>query len=518
MDLTLDVLRAKSARWISIVLWLHVPLVVGIALLREASPLFPTLAVFTLAALVQMTTVRNPGLAAGHIVLAFAYAAIVSVIVGQMQGHPWQIDMHMYFFAALAIVSSLCSWPAILAFVAFVAVHHLALNFILTEYVFGGTPDILRVVVHAVILVAEGAALGGLTFVLAKIFARSDADMKAALVARIEAETLAAERSVSQSKQSQFVATLVDRITAIAVGDFGSPLVQGLFPSEYEGVRLSLEMLRQRLHNAVDTVAEASGGIQSAGAALGTASHSLSSGSRDQAATLERATQAFRNLTSSLASTAQLAHQADQVMIENRAEVERGTTLLSEVVAAMGLIEQSTGQIRQIVEVMDNIAFQTNLLALNAGVEAARAGDSGRGFAVVAMEVRALAQRAAESSREIRGLIDAGQGNVAVGTHKVSLTTHALQTLLGSARKAAGIVSDIATQVKTQSLNLGEVHKDVAGLESQVQRNASLAQRIAGAGDDLHRYSEELAAGMAELSGEPSTRNLEPDGSNAWAA
>ncbi|MGV8987024.1 MAG: methyl-accepting chemotaxis protein [Cypionkella sp.] len=519
MDLTLDLLRAKAARAIGWGLWLHVPLVVGIALLRGVSPLWPAIAVLVLAGLVQATAVHRPESTSGHVVLAFAYAAIIAIMVGQMNGHPWQIDMHMYFFAALAIVSALCSWPAILGFVAFVAVHHLALNFLLTEYVFGGASDLQRVLLHAVILVAEGVALGALTFVLAQMFARCATGVAAACTARAEAELLLEERSEAQAKLDGFVTLLINRITAIAEGEFDRPLAADAFPPEYDGVRRSVNWLCDRLNQALATVAEAADGIRNAETTLGAASQNLSEANSDQAATLTRAIQAFRALNGSLSSTAQMAQQADQVMIENRAEVEKGTVLLSEVVLAMGMIEQSTGQIRQIVEVMDNIAFQTNLLALNAGVEAARAGESGRGFAVVAMEVRALAQRAAESAREIRGLIDAGQGNVALGTQKVSLTTNALQSLMGSARKAAGIVSDIATQVKVQSQNLGDVQAEVVGLDGQSQRNAELASRIAGAGQELQRYSDDLARGMEELSGQDSRCDPTAFGqSGSWAA
>ena len=96
----------------------------------------------------------------------------------------------------------------------------------------------------------------------------------------------------------------------------------------------------------------------------------------------------------------------------------------------MNSIEKSSGQISQIISVIDEIAFQTNLLALNAGVEAARAGDAGRGFAVVASEVRALAQRSAEAAKEIKALIHASKGHVAEGVDLVGQTGSALTRIV----------------------------------------------------------------------------------------
>ena len=86
----------------------------------------------------------------------------------------------------------------------------------------------------------------------------------------------------------------------------------------------------------------------------------------------------------------------------------------------MGEIEQSSQRISDIVGVIDEIAFQTNLLALNAAVEAARAGDAGRGFAVVAGEVRALAQRSSQASKEIKALITTRNSQVKQGVELVN--------------------------------------------------------------------------------------------------
>ena len=95
-------------------------------------------------------------------------------------------------------------------------------------------------------------------------------------------------------------------------------------------------------------------------------------------------------------------------------------------VDAMGRIEQASGEISQIINVIDEIAFQTNLLALNAGVEAARAGEAGKGFAVVAQEVRELAQRSATAAKDIKSLITKSSDEVQVGVKLVQKTGEAL--------------------------------------------------------------------------------------------
>ncbi|MFP3700320.1 methyl-accepting chemotaxis protein, partial [Burkholderia sp. SIMBA_013] len=101
------------------------------------------------------------------------------------------------------------------------------------------------------------------------------------------------------------------------------------------------------------------------------------------------------------------AEDAGSLVQRARAGAEKSGVVVRNAVAAMREIEKSSGEIGNIIGVIDDIAFQTNLLALNAGVEAARAGDAGKGFAVVAQEVRELAQRSANAAKEIKTLIGA---------------------------------------------------------------------------------------------------------------
>src|SRR5690606_11728205 len=94
----------------------------------------------------------------------------------------------------------------------------------------------------------------------------------------------------------------------------------------------------------------------------------------------------------------------------------------------------SSAKISNIIGLIDDIAFQTNLLALSASVEAARAGEAGKGFAVVAIEVRRLAQSAAEASSEVKALIEQSAGEVQVGSKLVGDAAAKLTAILDAAR------------------------------------------------------------------------------------
>ena len=122
-------------------------------------------------------------------------------------------------------------------------------------------------------------------------------------------------------------------------------------------------------------------------------------------------------------------------------EAENASNVVSKAVDAMKDFETASGEIRKIVGVIDEIAFQTNLLALNASVEAARAGEAGKVFSVIATEVRALAQRSANASSDIRTLIETNVSDVTKGA-----------TLVGNTGDAR---TNILAQVQKMSANLG---------------------------------------------------------------
>src|ERR1700759_1817319 len=163
-------LRDTTSKLLVGALWLHVPIAIAVGMFRGADWLMPAMlmAVMAIAATASWRLTGN-GLST-RLLLGVAVMADVSVLVFELQGSPWQIDMHMYFFAALACLMSYCDYRPILAGTVAVAVHHLLLNFLLPAAIYPGGGDFGRVVLHAVILLLEAGVLIALAHKLALLF------------------------------------------------------------------------------------------------------------------------------------------------------------------------------------------------------------------------------------------------------------------------------------------------------------------------------------------------------------
>ncbi len=151
----LDALRENASRASMVLIWLHVPAAIAIGLSLGKDWMLPALLIFALngAATLSWRSAGN-GLSTS-LTVAVALMGGISVLTYQFAGNPWQVDMHMYFFAALACLVAYCDYRIILAGTVAVALHHLLLNFILPAAIFPGGADFGRVVLHAVVLLVD---------------------------------------------------------------------------------------------------------------------------------------------------------------------------------------------------------------------------------------------------------------------------------------------------------------------------------------------------------------------------
>lgn len=454
--------------------------------------------------------------AAGRLLASILLMAQVSTLVAALSGHALQTDMHMAYFAALAVVAIYCDWRAIVGGAATVAVHHLILSFVVPDLVFPGSADITRVLFHAVILVVEAAVLTWSAASVTTMFAANTLSQTEAEQATAQAHQAAAALEVSRAKTDRQSAEAADRdlaaareqasiveqtaegLSALARGDLTYRL-KGDFPGSYAKLKADFNAAMEALHADLTIIDTNASAIRSETAEISNAAHELSQRTEHQAATLEQTAAALEEITVTIRQAALGAEKASSVMVDTQTEADRSRPIITDAVNAMGDIEASSEQISQIVGVIDEIAFQTNLLALNAGVEAARAGDAGRGFAVVATEVRALAQRSAGAAKEINALIQESRENVKTGVTLVGRTGVALEAIAGRVNDISGIMQQITASTREQATAMDEINLAVNQMDQATQQNAAMVEESTAACQNLTNDAAQLASLVARF-------------------
>jgi methyl-accepting chemotaxis protein len=257
-----------------------------------------------------------------------------------------------------------------------------------------------------------------------------------------------------------------------------------------------INALTEGMAGVVSQVKAASAEVSRGADEISQGSANLSQRTEEQASSLEETASSMEEMTSTVKQNAENASQASQLAIAARDQAEKGGSVVSKAVKAMGEIDDASRKISDIIGVIDEIAFQTNLLALNAAVEAARAGEQGRGFAVVATEVRNLAGRSATAAKEIKALIQDSVNKVKEGSTLVTQSGATLDQIVNSVKKVTDIVAEIAAASNEQSAGIGQVNKAIVQLDELTQQNAALVEEASAASQAMAEQARELNEAM----------------------
>ena len=265
---------------------------------------------------------------------------------------------------------------------------------------------------------------------------------------------------------------------------------------EYQGAFLQLKNDTNRVG---DKLTEVVSGLRTTSRALKNATGEILSGANDlserttrQAASIEETSAATEQLDETVRDNTMRAEQAQHSALEASAVAERGGEVMSQANDAMQRITASSNKISDIIGMIDDIAFQTNLLALNASVEAARAGEAGKGFAVVAVEVRRLAQSAAEASNEVKSLIEQSVTEVNSGSKLVAQAAENLDGIVESVKGVTSLMDEIASESKKQATSIGEISTSIREMDEMTQHNAALVEQTNAAIDQTETQATEL--------------------------
>lgn len=299
------------------------------------------------------------------------------------------------------------------------------------------------------------------------------------------------ERRRAAKQNEDVVSALGDCVNALAEGNL-MRRIGDEFPESFSILKENYNNSISELRSALLLIAEAANDIRSGVHKITSATSDLAERTASQAAALEETSAALEEVSATVQRTSENAKSAS-VSVENASErAVAGGAVVEDAIASMALLESSSGEIAQIVELIDSISFQTNLLALNAGVEAARAGDAGRGFAVVAQEVRALAQRSSESAHDIRALIEKSSRTVRDGVDKVTETGSALTEIIERIGEVKTLVTLIDSASSEQSTAIREVSAAVVQLDNTTQQNSAMVEQSNAATELLRQKTDQL--------------------------
>ncbi|MBX2878673.1 MAG: HAMP domain-containing protein [Granulosicoccus sp.] len=308
---------------------------------------------------------------------------------------------------------------------------------------------------------------------------------------------------------NQIIEDVGTGLNSLAHGDL-SHRIHSAHEGAFDRVKQDFNLTSDRLEEVISAIVSGSTKIQGGLQQIANGNTDLSKRTETQAASLEQTSCTMESMTESVRRNADDSNKANSLVKETCDLAERGGDVVNRSVVAMEDINRASEEIRDIIRVIDEIAFQTNLLALNASVEAARAGEQGRGFAVVASEVRNLAQRSATAAREIKGLIEDSVEKVTHGTQLVDESGRTLKDIAESVKQVSDIVSGISDASSEQSNGIADVSKTIETMEKIVQSNAKLVQEVAEssvtARDMMDVVEKEVRFFMAQKHGDITER------------
>lgn len=314
---------------------------------------------------------------------------------------------------------------------------------------------------------------------------------------RRENEQYLAEQAQIQAEEASALKDVTDQLGASLQRLTGYDLgcqISNSFEQRFEPLRQDFNQSVSTFRSTLAEVLASVSHLEERASSMRDVANQLSKRTEQQAAAVEQTSASLEEVVSTMQVSTAQAEETRALVLDARGSAQSTARVVEDAIQAMRRIEEASGQIGQIINLIDQIAFQTNLLALNAGVEAARAGDAGKGFAVVAQEVRDLAQRSAAAAKEIAGLIRNSSEEVSCGVRLVDEVGAALAHINEFVAQIDTRVDAITGASREQSLGLKEISSAVGSIDQMTQQNAVMVEESSAVSQALAEDAKQLFA------------------------
>ena len=242
------------------------------------------------------------------------------------------------------------------------------------------------------------------------------------------------------------------------------PISGPLGNDEIGQLMTAMATMVQRLSKAVTRIRESASAVRRSVEEISNGNADLTQRTTEQASHLNETAASIAQVASLASSGAQAAESAAERSQSANTAALQGQEIMTRAMTSMASVQSGAEEIKNIIEVINSIAFQTNILALNAAVEAARAGEQGRGFAVVASEVRSLASKSADAAQEIGRIITSNVEQVDEGSTLVSDAGQRIANIASEVSETVALIETISCGSVEQSAAVSEVNDTIHSL------------------------------------------------------
>ena len=287
------------------------------------------------------------------------------------------------------------------------------------------------------------------------------------------------------------ISNITEVLNKFAEGNFDVE-IEDNYIGEFIEIKESLEKIVDSINNTFYDIKIVTEQVKDGSEQVASTAQIISEGAINQAGIIQELIASIGEINEKVKVSTEQANSTNVLTIELGNQIELNNEKMNEMVTAMNKIEESSRNIKSIINTIYSISEQTNLLALNAAIEAARAGESGKGFAVVADEIRKLAEESSVAVKNTEILIEDSITNVNNGKNIADEASEALNAVVGKAKEAVELIGTIAKLTEQGAMSISEVYEGIDQIAEVVESNTAISEESAAASEELSSQSESL--------------------------